>query len=51
VGEASHAEAGGTPSPKDGADAVSSPHEGVTPFDTDTILGEFPARGAPARPP
>ncbi len=36
-----HAEARGTPSPRDRADSVFSIHEGVTPFDTDTILGEF----------
>ena len=36
-----HAEARGTLSPKDGADAVFSAHEGVTPFDTDKIMSEF----------
>jgi len=36
-----HTEARGTPSPRDGADAVFSVHEGVTPFDSDRILGEF----------
>jgi len=36
-----HAQARGTPSSKDGADAVFSAHEGVTPFDTNMILGEF----------
>jgi hypothetical protein len=36
-----HAEARGTPSPKDEADAVFSVHEGVTPFDSDKILSEF----------
>ena len=36
-----HAEARGTLSAKDGADTVFSSYEGVTPFDTDTILSEF----------
>src|SRR5262249_8751816 len=36
-----HAEARGEPTPEDGADAIFSVHEGVTPFDTDKILSEF----------
>jgi hypothetical protein len=36
-----HAEARGAPDARDRADTIFSVHEGVTPFDTDKILGEF----------
>jgi hypothetical protein len=36
-----HAEARGEPASLETADTVFSAHEGVTPFDTDRILGEF----------
>jgi hypothetical protein len=36
-----HAEARGTPAGDDPADTVFSAHEGLTPFDTEKILGEF----------
>ena len=36
-----HAEARGESAARDRADTVFSVHEGVTPFDTEKILGEF----------
>jgi hypothetical protein len=36
-----HAEARGEPAAKEGAESVFSVHEGVTPFDVETILGEY----------